>query len=292
MLQILLENVSFYYEDSKKPALKNINLKISRGEFILITGPSGCGKTTLCRILNGLIPHFYNGRLEGKINILGKDVRETPTYILAKDVGMVFQNPENQLFLSSVERELAFGLENLGIPPDKIREKIYTISKMLDIEDILEKAPYELSGGQQQKVAIASILIMEPKILILDEPTSNLDPISTLNLVKLISNLNKMLSITIIVVEHRLELISPLVSRIILMKNGRIVLDGDPREVFIKRESDYLGIGIPKVVEVYKELAKENIRLRKVPLSPEELVDEIRRIIYERKDNRGKKFIL
>lgn len=279
MMQIFLKNVSFCYGDSNKPVLKNINLKINKGEFILITGPSGCGKTTLCRILNGLIPNFYSGKLTGEINILGYDVRKTPTYILAKNVGMVFQNPENQLFLSTVERELAFGLENLGTPPDKIRRKIHFISKIMGIEDILGRAPYELSGGQQQKVAIASMLVMEPKVLILDEPTSNLDPISTLNLIKLISDLNRKLGITIIVVEHRLELISQIISRVILMKNGEIILDGDPRKVFIDRRVETLGIGVPKVVEIYKELYKENIRLSRVPLSPEELVNEIRRII-------------
>lgn len=285
MMQIFLKNVSFWYGDSDKPVLKDINLKIDKGEFVLITGPSGCGKTTLCRILNGLIPNFYSGKLIGEINILGYDVRKTPTYVLAKNVGMVFQNPENQLFLSSVERELAFGLENLGMHPNEIRKKIYFISEIMGLESILEKAPYELSGGQQQKVAIASMLVMEPKILILDEPTSNLDPISTLNLIKLISDLNRKLDITIIVVEHRLELISPIVSRVILMKDGKIVLDGDPRKIFVEKKAETLGIGIPKVVEIYKELCKENIRLSRVPLSPKELVDEIRRIVYERKDN-------
>ncbi|OYT31734.1 MAG: energy-coupling factor ABC transporter ATP-binding protein [Thermofilum sp. ex4484_79] len=199
---IYFRDVSFKYSNSEQFALKDINLNINKGEFVLITGPSGCGKSTLCRIINGLIPHFYGGTLTGEAIVLGYDVSHTPTYVLARYVGMVFQNPENQLFLSSVEKELAFGLENLSIPKPEIEKRVQEVAQLMNIETLLDKAPYELSGGQQQKVAIASVLVMYPKILVLDEPTSNLDPRSAMEIIDLIFRLNKKFGITVIIIEQ------------------------------------------------------------------------------------------
>lgn len=272
---ILIDNVTFYYEGSDEPAIKNISLKIKEGEFVLITGPSGCGKSTLCRLLNGLIPHFYTGRLEGNVKIYNLDTRKTPTHILARYVGMVFQNPENQLFLSSVRKEIIFGLENLGLSKEEIKKRFNRIVKLFNLEKILDKPPYELSGGQQQKVAIAAVVAMEPKILVLDEPTSNLDPVTAQEIITIVNELNKVMKITIVMVEHRLDLVCPLVDRIIVMKNGRIIYDGKPKEFFRKVKFETCEINIPKVVEAYSKL-RNYINFNNVPLSPNELANEIK----------------
>ena len=272
------KNFWFKYVNTDEYALKSINLKIRKGEFILLTGPSGCGKSTLCRAINGLIPHFYEGEYKGEVFVLGKKASKVPTYLLAKNVGMVFQNPENQLFSSTVEREIAFGLENLGMSTIQIKKRVDHVLRLLGLENIRYKQPFELSGGQQQKVAIASILAMEPNIVILDEPTANLDPLSALNLLKLLKDLNKKLKITVIFVEHRLELATRFATRLILMKNGKIIEDGPPRNILLKTASKAAGIGIPKTIEIYKKLMLKGIQLDSPPITPYELAENIKKL--------------
>ncbi len=275
MTIIEFKSVTFTYRGNDEPSLLNVNIEIEKGEFILLTGPSGCGKSTFCRLLNGLIPHFYGGELKGEVTVLGMNVKNTPTYELARHVGMVFQDPENQLFLSSVEKEIAFGLENLGLPREEIKNRVNQVIKYLGLENIREKAPYELSGGQQQKVAIASVLAMQPEVLVLDEPTANLDPYSSLELLNIITRLNKELKITIILVEHRLEMLLDKVSRLILMDKGKIVVDGPPRDVVLSPEMKI--VGVPKVIEVYNRLKKAGYEIGQPPLSPEDLVKAVRK---------------
>jgi len=264
------KGLTYTYPFAEKPAFKNIDLKIEKGEFILLTGPSGCGKTTLCRCLNGLIPHFYGGKLEGELTVAGLKTTEHAIYEIAKHVGLVFQNPENQLFALTVEKDVAFGLENLGVPRDEIRRRVDWALKITGIYELRDRAPFELSGGQQQRVAIASVLAMQPEIIVLDEPTSSLDPLSAKNILDVIHRLNKDLGITIILVEHRLDLASRYANRVIVMRNGQIVLDGEPRKVFLQRETKLIGVGIPKVVRLYLSLKENGVGLSKVPLSPEE----------------------
>jgi len=240
------KNLTFTYAGREKPSIEDVNLSIDKGEFVILTGPSGCGKTTLCRCFNGLIPHFYNGELKGEVTVAGLKVDEHPTYELACHVGMVFQNPENQLFALSVEKDVAFGLENLGLPREEIRRRVDWAMKMAGIYELRERAPYELSGGQQQRVAIASILAMQSEVMVLDEPTSFLDPLGAKQIFDVIYRLNQELGITIILVEHRLDLAAGYATRVIVMNNGKIVLDGSPREVLSSEEAKLLGIGIPK----------------------------------------------
>ena len=270
MAIIEAKGLTYTYPFAEKPAFKNIDLKIEKGEFILLTGPSGCGKTTLCRCLNGLIPHFYGGKLEGELTVAGLKTTEHAIYELARHVGLVFQNPENQLFALTVEKDVAFGLENLGVPRDEIRRRVDWALKITGIYELKDRAPFELSGGQQQRVAIASVLAMQPEIIVLDEPTSSLDPLSAKNILDVIHRLNKDLGITIILVEHRLDLASRYANRVIVMRNGQIVLDGEPRKVFLQRETKLIGVGIPKVVRLYLSLKENGVGLSKVPLSPEE----------------------
>ncbi len=272
-----LKNVYFRYQGSRDYALKRLNFVMNRGEYVLLTGPSGCGKSTLCRLLNGLIPHFYSGELKGDVLVAGYDVKQTPTHVLAKHVGLVFQNPENQLFLSSVERELAFGLENLGVPEHEIREKVEWALRFFGLTHLREKPPYLLSGGQQQKVAIASVVVMEPDLLVLDEPTANLDPVSAEEILGLLDRLRSEQNISILLVEHRLEIALAYADRLVIMLDGSIVKDGAPREVILSREAGY--IGIPPVVETYKLLTSTGVALTRVPLTPLELAEELETVV-------------
>lgn len=274
------KNLTYTYPNSAKPSIKNVNIKIEKGEFVLITGPSGCGKTTLCRCFNGLIPHFYQGKLEGEITVAGLKVSDHPTYELAKHVGMVFQNPENQLFALSVEKDVAFGLENLGIPREEIRKRVDWALKLTGIYHLRERAPHELSGGQQQRVAIASVLAMQPEVIVLDEPTSFLDPLGAQKIFEVIYELNRQLGITVVLVEHRLDLTAKYANHLIIMNNGEVVLDGDPRKILECEEPQLIGVGVPKVTRLYKLLKAEGIQLGSLtPLSPKELADEIRSVL-------------
>ncbi|MEM2272906.1 MAG: ATP-binding cassette domain-containing protein [Candidatus Bathyarchaeia archaeon] len=271
MAIIETKNLTYTYPSAEKPVLEDTNLTIQKGEFVILTGPSGCGKTTLCRCFNGLIPHFYGGRLEGDVIVAGLRTVEHPIYELAKHVGMVFQNPENQLFALTVEKDVAFGLENLGLPRDEIRRRVDWALKVTGIYDLKNRAPFELSGGQQQRVAIASVLAMQPEIIVLDEPTSFLDPLSAKSILETIHQLNRDLRITVILVEHRLDLAAKYANRIIIMDRGRIILDGEPRKIFLDDKVRLIGVGLPKVTRLYLALKENDIDLGRVPLSPEEI---------------------
>jgi energy-coupling factor transporter ATPase len=272
MAVIETKNITYTYPGATKPSITDVSLRIEKGEFTLITGPSGCGKTTLCRCFNGLIPHFYQGELKGEITSTGLNVAEHPIYELAKHVGLVFQNPENQLFALSVEKDVAFGLENLGLPREEMRRRVDDAMKLTGTYDLRERAPHELSGGQQQRVAIASVLAMQPEVIILDEPTSFLDPLSAKKIFEVIDHLNKNLGITIVLVEHRLDLTARYTNHIIVMDEGKIVLDGNPREILRSEEARLIGIGIPKATRLYQILKKDRIDLNDtVPLCSEEM---------------------
>ncbi len=272
MYAVVVEDLWYTYPGGSEPALKGINLNIKEGSFTVIVGPSGCGKTTLCRCLNGLIPHFYGGEVKGRVLIHGIEVFSRPTHELAKEVGMVFQEPEDQLICLTVEREIAFGPENLGLPREEVSARVEWCLRALGIDHLRHRAPYELSGGEQQKVAIAAALALKPKILLLDEPTSNLDPLSAQDLIETLVNLNRE-GLTIVLVEHRLELVAQHASQMVVLSRGRVVADGDPREVLSSRLMDELGVAVPKPIKLYRYLAKLGIKLRRPPLSPEELVD-------------------
>ena len=274
MTVIETKNLTYTYPGGTKPSISDVSIKIEKGEFTLITGPSGCGKTTLCRCFNGLIPHFYQGELKGEITVAGLNVLENPIYEMAKHVGLVFQNPENQLFALSVEKDVAFGLENLGVPREEMRKRVDWALNLTGIYDLRERAPHELSGGQQQRVAIASILAMQPEVMILDEPTSFLDPLSAKKIFEVIYELNKKLGITVVLVEHRLDLTARYADHIIVMDDGKVVLDGEPREILSSEEARLIGIGIPKATRLYHILRKDGVKLgNTIPLSSDEMAN-------------------
>lgn len=273
------KNLTYTYPEANKPAIEHVSITIERGEFTVLTGPSGCGKTTLCRCLNGLIPHFYHGKLEGHLVVTDLKVITNPIYKLARQVGLVFQNPENQLFALSVEKDVAFGLENLAMPREEIRKRVDWALKVTGIKSLREKAPYELSGGQKQRVAIASVISMQPRVIVLDEPTSFLDPLGAYKIFEVIHELNKKLGITIILVEHRLDLASKYADRVLVMNDGKVILDGNPREIFNSEKARLIGVGIPQATRLYQVLRESNIHLQQVPVTSDEASKLLRGIL-------------
>jgi energy-coupling factor transport system ATP-binding protein len=219
-----------------------------------------------------LIPHFYQGELKGEISVAEMDITKHQTHEMAKYVGLVFQNPENQLFALSVEKDVAFGLENVGAPREEMRKRVDWALKQTDIYDLRERSPHEVSGGQQQRVAIAAVLAMQPEIIVLDEPTSFLDPLSAEKIFEVIHELNKKFGITVVLVEHRLDLTAKYADHIIIMDEGKVCFDGNPREILSTEETRLIGVGIPKATLLYQLLRKEGINLSNItPLSSEEL---------------------
>ena len=267
---IKIEGLTFYYGDSEKPALKDVNLQIGDGEFVLVTGPSGCGKSSLCRCFNGLIPHFYGGRIAGSVRVRGMDVLKHTTRELAATVGMVFQDPENQLVSTDVEREIAFGLENLGIPRDVMAKRVEESLDTLGISALRRRQVHELSGGEKQKVVIASVLALHPDILVLDEPTSELDPKGAEEVLSIVQRLNDELGITVVLVEHRLDRVVHLVDRLIVLDGGMVVADGNPRAVLANGDMTGAGVGVPPIVRMVQGLRSRGVDIDDVPLTVKE----------------------
>ena len=281
-LAIRVEELSFTYAGSSIPALKGVTLKVERGEFVIVTGPSGCGKSTLCRCLNGLIPHFYPGRMEGDVEIFGMNTRFYTPKHLARHVGLVFQNPENQLFSLSVERDIAFGPENLGFPREETVKRVEEALSLMGLEEIRERAPYELSGGQQQRAAIASVLAMRPDLIVLDEPTSFLDPRSSLEIIESISFLNRRLGITVVLVEHRLDIASRFADKVCILDKGQVMDEGSPSEVYGKRETYLLGVGVPRISLLFQLLKERNTPIREIPVTVKEGARELEGLLVDR----------
>ena len=279
MAVIETKGLTYTYPSGTKRALEDVSITIERGEFVVLTGPSGCGKTTLCRCFNGLVPHFYGGKLEGNVLVTGLNVHEHSIYELARRVGLVFQNPENQLFALSVEKDVAFGLENLGVPRDEMKKRVDWALQTTDIEELRERAPHELSGGQQQRVAIACVLAMQPDVMVLDEPTSFLDPLGAQRIFEVINELNKNLDLTVVLVEHRLDLAARYADHVIIMDEGRVMLDGKPREIFKLEKARLMGIGIPKATRLYQVLEKSGVHLGKVPITSEEATQILKEVL-------------
>lgn len=279
---IEFKRVTFTYSGANEPAIRDVDLRINKGEFVVLTGPSGCGKTTLCRCINGLIPHFYAGELKGEIEVVERDVRKSKVSELARQVGFVFQNPENQLFTLVVEKDVAFGLENLAFPRDEIRRRVEWALDMTGVESIRFRAPYELSGGEKQRVAIASVLAMRPEIMVLDEPTSFVDPLTAERIFEVVHRLHEELSISVILVEHRLSMLTKFADRVLVMKKGRMVLDGAPEEVFLDERLRGIGVEVPRPVRLYQLLRRDGVHLLRVPLTPSAFASELRGVLRDR----------
>ncbi|MHA2038321.1 MAG: energy-coupling factor ABC transporter ATP-binding protein [Promethearchaeota archaeon] len=277
---IRFENFFYRYKGNEEYALNNINLKIENEDnFILLCGETGSGKTTLIKCMNGLIPQFYSGFYKGSVFINGINTVETSIADLSTEVGIVFQNPENQLIAMNVEYEIAFGLENLGIPRKEIAQKIEDSASITEIEHLLDKAPFELSGGEQQRVAIASILVLDPKILILDEPTALLDPQMARKIIRLLKEIQLERNITIMISEHRLDLLLPFADQMILMKNGRVIEHNSLEMVVNGDNFQNLNLNRPIIYSIFMKLKEENLFEGQIPTSIPEVVNFLKNVL-------------
>jgi energy-coupling factor transporter ATP-binding protein EcfA2 len=264
---ITIENVTYTYRGETRPALRNVTLHVKPGELVLVTGPAGAGKTTLCSCLNGLIPHFYTGTLEGNVNVRGFDTRIAGTATLSEKVGMLFQDPSSQLLSATVEDDIAFGAENYGVPPAEIRKRVDETIRLLRLQNVRDKSPHNLSGGQQQAVALGSILAMRPDVYVLDEPTSNLDPLGSAQVLQTISDLARLEHKTIIIVEHKLEELVADVDRMVVMDEGSIKYQGTPREVLNEAEAiEAIGLKPPQVSLLFAKL-RDRLKQPTIPIT-------------------------
>lgn len=265
----MIEFIDVNYRVAEYAILTGINLKIHKGECILLAGESGSGKTTLTKLINGLIPHFYsNGQLDGDVRVQGEPVAETSMYKLAEKIGSVFQNPKSQFFYTDSSAEIAFGLENRGVSPEKIRQRIVVAANELGIENLLGRNIFKLSGGEKQIIAFASAYAAEPEIYVLDEPSSNLDNISVARLKELLHYI-KAQGKTVIIAEHRLNYLRSAIDRVVYLKGGRVIQEFTATQfsALSERERILMGlrtlketrITIPECTAVKGELCLERI---------------------------------
>lgn len=273
MSYISIRNLTYKYPTSKENVLKNVNLEIEKGKLYTLIGSNGSGKTTLCNALRGYVPHFYKGDLHGELLIEGKDIREWEMGELAKRIGFVFQNPFTQIsgIKDTVFEEIAYGLENLGVEVSMIREKVEWVIDLLDIQDLRDKNPNELSGGQKQRVAFAAIIVMEPDILVIDEPTSQLDPDGTEEIFQIIETM-KQRGKTIILVDHKIELIAEYSDYIILLKDGEIKMQGTTEEILSDNRVLDHGGALPQYSLLGMELKKTFNDIQRIPITEDESI--------------------
>ena len=250
-----IKDLSFAYPKSEKKALDGINVSVKKGEFVLVCGSSGCGKTTLLRLLKKEIAPF--GEKTGEIIYNKTSLDKLDGRIAASQIGFVGQNPDEQIVTDKVWHELAFGLENLGVEQSRIRSRVGEMASFFGIHNWYHSKTDELSGGQKQLLNLASVMVMQPKILLLDEPTSQLDPIAAADFIATLRKLNRELGLTIILVEHRLEEVYPIVDKVLTMENGKVLFFGSPREVSKKMKGHPLESGLPCAVRIYNMLNGE-----------------------------------
>lgn len=285
---VKIKDLQFRYRGEKEWALDGISLDIPKGEFLVIMGASEAGKSTLAACLNGLIPHYMRGRLNGDVIVLGLNTKEATVPQLAKDVGIVFQDFEAQLFSTNVELEVAFGPENFGVAREEIKQRIDENLKYVGLEEFRNRPPFTLSGGQKQKLAIASVLAMQPKILVMDEPTTDLDPISKQGIFEIINKLRQSDDITLIVVEHETEEALN-ADRIVLIQNGKLIKSGSVREILQDVDSlEDLGVmplGIPSFFN--KVLPSSQL-----PLTPDEGVEAFKQAKLQISESKFEELLL
>ena len=274
-----IENVNYKYPLEEKQALKNINIEIKKGEFWAVIGKNGSGKTTFCNMLRRFVPDFYKGELTGKIMLEDKELKDYSQKELVQKIGFVFQNPFTQIsgVKDTVFEEIAYGLENLGLDKEEIISRVEKILKLLEIEKLRDRNPYDLSGGQKQRVALASIIAMNPDILVIDEPTSQLDPKGTEDIFKII-NLMANEGKTIILVEHKLELIAEYAQNILVLDEGEIILSGKAEEVLNNKILLEKEIGMTQYSILAYELEKaRKVELKEIPITKEKTVELLKK---------------
>lgn len=278
-IDTLIESIDFSYRYNEAPeaALKGITLEVKKGDFVAVVGANGAGKSTLCSALAGLIPNYFIGYTKGVIKIDGKKTTECGVGELSQTVGLVFQNPFNQLSYTAdtVSEELAFGLGNRGLPKEIMLEKINNVAETVQINDLLDRNPLELSGGQVQRVALAAAIILEPKVLVLDECTTQLDPIGSEQIMKTVKRLNQN-GMTIIMVDHDMEKVAGLANRVIVLQDGKLVLNDSPENVFSNPKIVEYGIAAPDYYELTKDYA-----INSVILTEEQAIKKLEEVLAD-----------
>lgn len=288
---IRLENVYFTYSlgmPFETEVLKNINLEINEGEFIGLIGHTGCGKTTLIQHFNGLLKPT-----SGKVFVEGIDINKkgVKLKLIRQKIGLVFQYPENQLFEETIYQEVAFGPKKLGLPEEKIEKRVREALKIVDLDYNLyaERSPFSLSGGEMRRVALASILSIRPKMLVLDEPTANLDPQGRDNILSEIKKVHRDFGMTVVLISHNMEKIAEIVKRLLVMNRGEIIMDGSPQEIFEKHANDLIkiGLGLPQVTECMYELKKRGKEVYTGVLTVDdaekEILNRVKKLIINKK---------
>ncbi|MCI1934325.1 MAG: ATP-binding cassette domain-containing protein [Atopobiaceae bacterium] len=260
MAEIVINNLRYRYPETTRLALNGITCQIHQGEFIGVIGRNGAGKSTFSQALLGLVPNFYHGAYGGSVTIDGVNVKESSVDELCQKVGLVFQNPFNQITGSklTVYEEIAFGLENFGVPSDEMHRRIDNAMELLDISELKNRVPYDLSGGQMQRMALAGIIVMEPEVIVMDEPTSQLDPQGSeevFRAVRALKNQGK----TIIMIEHKIEKIAAYSDCVMLLDDGKLVAMDTPKVIFSRDDLAKHGVCAPTYTQICREL---NIRDR------------------------------
>lgn len=248
VLDVELRNVAFRYGSAEKDCLASVSLRVEPGQFLVLAGKSGCGKTTATRLVNGLVPHFYEGRLSGEALVCGSNAADLPSYERARLVGSVFQDPRSQFFTTDITDEVAFGCENLGFPSECIRENVEAAFAELGVSDLRDRSLFRLSSGQRQRVALASAFAQRPQIYVLDEPSANLDHPATCALGELLGKL-KAQGRTVIVAEHRLSYLMDLADRVVYLDEGRLLYDWTPDEFRALGEVRRCALGLRAIAE-------------------------------------------
>lgn len=283
MIAVKIQDLGWKYSGRKHFAIEHVNLEIEENTFTSVVGPNEHGKTTLVSCIKGIIHSSYHGVWRGNVEIFGKDVRKLSAQTLASEIGFVFADPEAQFTSMTVEEELVFGLENIGLPLDEVKNRLDWVSEIASIQDLLDKPPYEISGGQKQRVAIASVLAMKPRIMILDEPTSMLDPLGKDFIFDILTNLKKEQDLTLIVVEHNIEQVAPLSDQMILMYEGNIAKAAPPAEFF--EDSAFLfehGINPPQVTSFVDQMKRTDSYQGPLPVDLEEAAQITEALITEK----------
>lgn len=240
-----LEGLTYRYPNTETDALADVNLHLESGAFVGIVGANGAGKSTLCYTLAGFIPHFYGGQLEGTVRVAGHDLTQQGAGQIAGDVGLVFQDPFSQISGArfTVREEIAFGLENIGIPRERMDDRIDRVLELTGLSHAANRSPYALSGGQQQRLALASVMALEPSVLVLDEPTSQLDPAGARSLIESLHALTESGGTTVVLAEHKLEWVAAFADRVIALADGRVIADGPPAETLSLEAVIQSGVG-------------------------------------------------
>ena len=273
--RITLENVSYTYDEAAEPALKNVSLQIMPGEFVVVLGHNGSGKSTLAKLLNALyIP------TEGVVTVCGMDTRKEENVLpIRQRAGMIFQNPDNQIVSSVVKEDVAFGLENMGVPTEEMLPRIEAALAAVHMNEFADKAPHMLSGGQKQRVAIAGVLAMEPDVIIADESTAMLDPSGRKEVLDTVRKLNRQKGITVVWITHFMEEAAQ-ADRVVVVSDGQVVRDGTPRQVFEEVEQmRALHLDVPHMTDLARQLREAGMPLPEGILTVEEMAEEVEKLL-------------